>query len=155
MRRSTFQTCPGWYVTPVVFSITSATRARVHRSVGYPFAFGPFWRARSTLVKSASVTLRGPTRRSRASQGLPSSDQPQLVPVGDRLVRHSELTADVGLGHTLGEQIGRPHPGGFHGREIPTWTDAGWCLVRARCSGRGCGSGHAPIIPLHTGLAGY
>ena len=59
IRRSTFQTCPGWYLTPVTFSITSATRARVHRSVGYPFALGPFWRARSTLARSASVTLRG------------------------------------------------------------------------------------------------
>src|SRR5665213_2459261 len=59
MRRSTFQTRPGGYGTPVELSITSATRARVHRSVGYPFAFGPFWRARSTLAKSASVTLRG------------------------------------------------------------------------------------------------
>src|ERR1022692_2875313 len=59
IRRSTFHTCPGWYFTPVVSSITSATRARVHRSVGYPFAFGPFWRARSTLARSASVTLRG------------------------------------------------------------------------------------------------
>src|SRR6202034_281515 len=59
IRRSTFQTCPGWYLTPVVLSITSATRTRVHRSLGYPLALGPRSRARSTLAKSPSVTLRG------------------------------------------------------------------------------------------------
>ena len=57
--RSTRQTCPGWYLTPVTFSITSATRASVHSSVGNPLAFGPFSRARATLVRSASLTLGG------------------------------------------------------------------------------------------------
>lgn len=39
--RRTVQVCVGWYRTPVTFSITSATLARVHMSVGYPLALGP------------------------------------------------------------------------------------------------------------------
>jgi len=65
------------------------------------------------------------TRLSGAFQGALPPDQPQLVPVGDRLVGDPELTADVGLGHSLGEQVGGLHPGGLHGLEITAGTDSG------------------------------
>jgi hypothetical protein len=45
-----------------------------------------------------------------------------------------ELTADVGLGHPFGEQVGSPHPGGLHGLEIAARADSGGCLVRTRCT---------------------
>ena len=48
-------TCPGWCATPVVGSMTSAMRARVHRSLSNPAATGP----------------RSSTRRMRASSAGP------------------------------------------------------------------------------------
>jgi hypothetical protein len=56
---STRQTWPGWYFTPVTVSITSATRASVHNSVGNRLALGPFSNARSTLARSDELTLGG------------------------------------------------------------------------------------------------
>jgi len=39
--RSTYQTWPGWYLTPKWVSITRATRSRVHKSVAKPATSGP------------------------------------------------------------------------------------------------------------------
>ena len=44
--RSTFQTWPGWYVTPQVSRITPATRGKVQRQLLYPCASGPSSKAR-------------------------------------------------------------------------------------------------------------
>ena len=70
--RSTRQTWPGWYLTPVTASITSATRASVHSSVGYPLAVGPLRSAFSTLARSDSVTFGSrPARPAARSAFLP------------------------------------------------------------------------------------
>jgi hypothetical protein len=95
-----------------------------------PLLQGPFHLGQVAVGHQAR-----PAGRSGAFQGLLPSDLPELVPVRDRLVGNPEFTADVRLGHPLGEQVGSPHPGGLHGLEIPAWTDSGWCLVRAGSSG--------------------
>jgi hypothetical protein len=72
--RSTVQVWVWPYRTPVTASITSATRASVHISVGKPFARGPFASAASTSASCASLSLRTrPARPAPASPFRPSS----------------------------------------------------------------------------------
>jgi len=75
-RRSTRQTWPGWYRTPVRRSITVATRGKVHRSVLKPCASGPARIARSTSASCAPLS-RGlrPARPAPLSPARPSACQ--------------------------------------------------------------------------------
>jgi hypothetical protein len=67
--------CVVEYRTPVTFSITSATRASVHMSVGNPFAFGPCVSAPATSITCSSVSLRSrPARPAPASACRPPAD---------------------------------------------------------------------------------
>jgi hypothetical protein len=65
--RRIVQVWVGEYRTPVTFSITSATRARVHMSVGYPFAFGP-----SSSAASTSATCSSDSRGGRPARPAPA-----------------------------------------------------------------------------------
>ena len=60
-----------WYRTPKCFSMTSAIRAVVHKSVRYPFAKGPFSSSSSSRTSCLSVSLRG-----RPEAGLGFSPPP-------------------------------------------------------------------------------
>jgi len=71
--RSTFQTWPGWYLTPHVSRITTATRGKVQRQLLYPCASGPSSKARLifTHCRSFSRGLR-PVRPADRSPVRPS-----------------------------------------------------------------------------------
>ena len=147
--RSTRQTWPGWYFTPVTCSITSATRASVHNSVGNPLALGPFSRpvppwpgpphspwADDRVDRCASVPAfrRPPTSRASRtrSDGRPPSSRPMSAwetPLANRsaaCIRRACMPAKSRRGRALEVAVRR----------------GGW-------------RGHAPIIPLHEALAGY
>lgn len=63
------------YRTPVTFSMTSATRASVHMSVGNPFAFGPCANASATSATCWPDTLRRrPARPAPPSACRPPAD---------------------------------------------------------------------------------
>src|ERR671911_2750687 len=68
-------TCPGWCATPVVRSITSATRARVHRSLSNPAATAPRSSTRRTLTNSAGPSWAGLPWRAVRSPAVPPSRQ--------------------------------------------------------------------------------
>jgi hypothetical protein len=86
------------------------------------------------------------TGLARALQRPLPSDLPLLVPVGDGLMGDLQLTADGRLGDPLGEEVGRPHATGFHGREVPSETGLG-IRLRGDRSGWGRGwSGHAQLF---------
>ena len=71
--RRTFQTWPGWYVTPQVSRITTATRGKVQRLLLYPCASGPSIKAR--LIRShCRWFIRGfrPARPVERSPARPS-----------------------------------------------------------------------------------
>ena len=74
-RRRIRQTCPGWYSTPNVSWITSATSHELHSWVSYPRASGPRLRMRSNLLRSfvSSSGLR-PARPAFRSADFPDSD---------------------------------------------------------------------------------
>jgi hypothetical protein len=72
--RSTVQVWVCEYRTPVSRSITSATRASVHISVGNPFARGPSTSAACTRASCSSLSLRDrPARPAPASASRPPS----------------------------------------------------------------------------------
>jgi len=74
--RNTAQVWACEYRTPVTRSITSATRASVHISVGNPFARGPASSAASTSASCASASFRRrPARPAPASPSRPCSCQ--------------------------------------------------------------------------------
>lgn len=55
-RAKSHPTWPGWYFTPQIFSISSATRLRVHRLVSYPNVSGPRFSAFSIRLRSPSFS---------------------------------------------------------------------------------------------------
>jgi len=68
------QVCVDAYRTPVSFSITPATRSRVHMSVGYPWARGPRNSAFSTSRSCVSDSRDGrPARPAPVNAGRPPS----------------------------------------------------------------------------------
>jgi hypothetical protein len=72
--RNTRHTCPGWCSTPVTRWMATATRGKVHKSVGNPCAAGPATSARSTFT-SSSAPRRGlrPARPAAFRPGRPSA----------------------------------------------------------------------------------
>ena len=153
--RSTRQTWPGWYFTPVTRSITSATRASVHSSVGKPLAFGSLLEGPFHFGQIGLAHLGRTTGLAGALQCLLPAGRPLLVPVRNGLMGDLELTADVGLGDPLREQVGSSHPTSLHASEISTRSASRRRLRDARSARTWGRSGHAPIIPLDEALAGY
>jgi hypothetical protein len=108
----------------VSWVITTATHARVHRSVSNSLARAPCSRACSTLGAGRPTAWdRGPSVPT--AQGIDTALLKTGMPDMGALVGHAELAGSLGLGAALGEQLGGAQPSGLTGGTLILGLDAG------------------------------
>src|SRR6266508_4852139 len=121
-------TWPGWSVTPVSRSITSATRQRPHvRHIAA--GLGAPEKRLFHLGQLHPAQLGAPPGPSRPAQRRSAALPPCHAPLRDDLMAHAQSTRYLGRDHTALKHGRRMHAALFHGLEISPRPNSCRCCI--------------------------